>query len=1295
MTTKDMVGGPDEDEHYQIRELGHPNKSFRTTHEAAALLPPGPAQPMLPAGPDAYAERSTTARRAYAEAAERSTTARGARRGRGGSDRRGAASGLQLSRLPTVSAAAITGGGGGGTQEEQVRASKNQAIEILRVLDAESMLDRPVSEYIEDVEASYSDAREQRLTFPKLRAAWTREEDRLLMVGVHVYGPNTESWPRIAMLVPGRTNKSCRKRWFHSLDPTLHKGPWTTEEDELLRQRVAMYPTQWSRVAEGITGRTDDQCAKRWRESLDPEIDRGKWRPEEDRLLLEKYAELGTQWQKIATFFQGRPGLHCRNRWRKIQRVITQKEKKSGHLAANDLSQTLESVTESVNRRKTAHRTRPHTKPAASRAAAPPQPDAPETAELEQPVFCFSHDMTSPGAIPASLEQADQRRNTPDQLYQTVASLGIPADGMALAASLMGSNPGSARGSFGSTFNEDMSGAPPFLHRAQTDINLAKRQQQQVGSPESMGALYMPSNEQPTSADGSLSFTHGSLAGVKRSNSGMYSPPEEQRQRLRQLGLKLYGCAASPTTCEASFADSLSLSSHLKRAHPSVAVQIPSLNVRSGSQPLDGSSQDMTRLRPYKCVRPGCGHTYRNVSGLEYHIFQSVKAKDHLVPLDTTGSNNEASDSSPFPDSPQVDGSNIAGSQEVELAETPLQCSEVDCLAVFASVVELRNHVIAHHPRPIRRATKPSYRSKTASARNSLLGGSGSTPLDSSGVMWAPSTTEATSAGVSAMPMIPENEVSMAGSSISMEAMMAAISYQHQQQQQQRPGGMSLTPGVAPPLFSPAQQQPPSLHHHHSRLGISAMPNPVPSYLQAPSAPFMSAPALTSATGGEPPNPNSYFALGASDLASQAHTPQQQQQLQQQQQQQQLQLQQQQQQHMRSVYQNPDSFTPMILGTVPSGHSSSIAPPALPSGAARTSSPLPMDRADSIQLGMDLMQSVLSPFYTGPDNDGDVRMGEQQQQQRDQRSDSVDLSSLATVPTSGQQRLSGSDLVESPLIAPSALSKTGTHSQMATALLYRRGRENAAAAASGSGGQQGNPALSPWAQDLSALGLLPTDGTPVQGSSQELTSQKRPYTPHQADLAQFQLPHLGAAEPGAAVAQGGQKLTTSVIGCPAHGCMQTFSDANSLKNHLHFDHPRDETVATAAGHYSNPGSPMVSGFLSTLPNTSAGSQSMLGMSSADHSSSQAAMNSSDRAKPHWIDPSQLSMWIEAANGQGGNVAAAAIATAMGITPGVAGPQSFIPPPQSAGQLASESELLQMLEAVGKDPAAATHPTSMS
>ncbi|KAJ2073921.1 hypothetical protein GGI16_008781, partial [Coemansia sp. S142-1] len=297
MSMQNMVTGSDEDDHYLPGQFAHPNKTLRKSLDAhdsnmedadsdSPVIPrtrPASKRPQLPS---------------------------------------------QLDALANSSAATISLSGA--TMQEQIRVSKDQAIEILRVLDSENMLEHGIDVYIGHVECSYSEESGSKATFPKLRAAWTREEDSLLMVGVRVYGPNTESWPRIAMLVPGRTNKSCRKRWFHSLDPSLHKGPWTSEEDALLRQRVMQFPAQWSRVAEGITGRTDDQCAKRWRESLDPEIDRGKWRPEEDRLLLDKYKEYGTQWQKIATFFHGRPGLHCRNRWRKIQRIISQKERKSG-----------------------------------------------------------------------------------------------------------------------------------------------------------------------------------------------------------------------------------------------------------------------------------------------------------------------------------------------------------------------------------------------------------------------------------------------------------------------------------------------------------------------------------------------------------------------------------------------------------------------------------------------------------------------------------------------------------------------------------------------------------------------------------------------------------------------------------------------------------------------------------------------------------------------------------------------------------------------------------------------------
>ncbi|KAJ2769090.1 hypothetical protein IWQ56_002686, partial [Coemansia nantahalensis] len=345
MTSHNLAGHANEDEHYETNELSRPSKAPRGAYGSGNdrhSTDPRALSGMPPGGP------------AFVMA-----------------DGGGGGSSTQLAlAMPS------------GSPAEQVRASKAQARETLHTLESEGFLDQPISEYLWDIEASY-DENDPKLVFPKLRAAWTAEEDRLLKIGVRAYGPNTESWPRIALLVPGRTNKSCRKRWFHSLDPSLHKGPWTAEEDELLRERVARFPSQWSRVAEGIVGRTDDQCAKRWRESLDPEIDRGKWRPEEDRLLLEKFEELGTQWQKIATFFQGRPGLHCRNRWRKIQRIITQKERKSGPIAPKDLPKTLASVTESVNRRKTAQRSRAH----GARSHTHSTPDLPAAAHYESSAY--------------------------------------------------------------------------------------------------------------------------------------------------------------------------------------------------------------------------------------------------------------------------------------------------------------------------------------------------------------------------------------------------------------------------------------------------------------------------------------------------------------------------------------------------------------------------------------------------------------------------------------------------------------------------------------------------------------------------------------------------------------------------------------------------------------------------------------------------------------------------------------------------------------------------------------------
>ena len=94
----------------------------------------------------------------------------------------------------------------------------------------------------------------------------------------------------------------------------------------------------WYRVAELLPGRTDDQCAKRWRENLDPSIrqspspcpptllnahpiGRDPWTETEDSKLLGLLEKYGKRWNVISGSIKGRPAAQCRNRFLSLQRT--------------------------------------------------------------------------------------------------------------------------------------------------------------------------------------------------------------------------------------------------------------------------------------------------------------------------------------------------------------------------------------------------------------------------------------------------------------------------------------------------------------------------------------------------------------------------------------------------------------------------------------------------------------------------------------------------------------------------------------------------------------------------------------------------------------------------------------------------------------------------------------------------------------------------------------------------------------------------------------------------------------
>ncbi|KAJ5718019.1 hypothetical protein N7488_003665 [Penicillium malachiteum] len=166
------------------------------------------------------------------------------------------------------------------------------------------------------------------------RRLWSKLEDERLISLVNRFGDQRGkegNWKEISRHLPGRSNKDCRKRWFHSLDPALRKGRWSKEEDELLLAAYRQLGPAWKDIALLIEGRKDDQCAKRYNDILNPLAkDRLKnWSPEEDQYLAAKVQELGHKWAAISAGLPGRPPLTCRNRWRRLSKDLFKQPEES------------------------------------------------------------------------------------------------------------------------------------------------------------------------------------------------------------------------------------------------------------------------------------------------------------------------------------------------------------------------------------------------------------------------------------------------------------------------------------------------------------------------------------------------------------------------------------------------------------------------------------------------------------------------------------------------------------------------------------------------------------------------------------------------------------------------------------------------------------------------------------------------------------------------------------------------------------------------------------------------------
>jgi hypothetical protein len=146
-----------------------------------------------------------------------------------------------------------------------------------------------------------------------MRHKWTPSEDNKLRELINEHG---KRWCIIASKMPNRNQTQVAARWQKCLDPALTKGQFSAEEDQAIAGFVLDHGLHaWPKITAVLPNRSPKQCRERWFMNLDPGVTKDAWTFEEDNQIFLLYRQFGPKWALIAQGVPSRTDNAVKNRW--------------------------------------------------------------------------------------------------------------------------------------------------------------------------------------------------------------------------------------------------------------------------------------------------------------------------------------------------------------------------------------------------------------------------------------------------------------------------------------------------------------------------------------------------------------------------------------------------------------------------------------------------------------------------------------------------------------------------------------------------------------------------------------------------------------------------------------------------------------------------------------------------------------------------------------------------------------------------------------------------------------------